>query len=208
MRYRVFVIALLLVLAFTLSASAFAVTIKPVDDPWNDPNCREPDGENYIADNSAGYVVVWETPECNVDGKYVIINNGTKLTVQYRVTYMDDIPWGYVSLKFAGEDSFDGWILMSDLLTMDGKRAWLSPHTVPSHPIIENPEPTATAQPTPPPSTEPTPSQEPARPDEAITISNTYNTAIVYTSVGIAVFALALVAFVLIRHKAVNKKGE
>ena len=83
------------------------------------------------------------------------------------------------------------------------------PPEIPDHPMISNP---VSVKPTPTPNNaEPTPTptlQLPQRPQEAITVSNTYNSAIVYTSVGIAVVALALVAYVLIKHKALNKKGE
>ena len=79
------------------------------------------------------------------------------------------------------------------------------------NPVSVKPTPSG-SEPSPTPNNaEPTPTptlQLPQRPQEAITVSNTYNSAIVYTSVGIAVVALALVAYVLIKHKALNKKGE
>ena len=48
----------------------------------------------------------------------------------------------------------------------------------------------------------------PERPKQAITVTATYNDAIVYTCIAITAGALALVAYVLIKHKALNKKGE
>ena len=76
-----------------------------------------------------------------------------------------------------------------------------------ANPVV-TPEPTPTTTPS---STAPTPTPTlrlPQRPDQAITVSNTYNSAIVYTSVASAIIALALVVYVLIKHKALSKKGE
>ncbi len=213
---KILSIALALVATVLMSASAFAdLTIKPVPDPWDDPSNHEADGASYYAYNEAGYVVVWETPECNVDGKYVLVKNKTELTVEYRVTYMESVPWGHVNIELEHEkdnesEIFSGWVLMTDLVDADGNPAAVMPPEIPDHPMISNP--VVTPEPTPTPSSaDPTPTPTlslPQRPQQAITVSNTYNSAIVYTSVAIAVIALALVVYVLIKHKALNKKGE
>lgn len=213
---KILSLALALAATVLMSASAFAdLTIKPVPDPWDDPSNHEADGASYYAYNEAGYVVVWETPECNVDGKYVLVKNKTELTVEYRVTYMESVPWGHVNIELEHEkdnesEIFSGWVLMTDLVDADGNPAAVMPPEIPDHPMISNP--VVTPEPTPTPSSaDPTPTPTlslPQRPQQAITVSNTYNSAIVYTSVAIAVIALALVVYVLIKHKALNKKGE
>lgn len=218
MKKKILSLALAFAVTVLMSASAFAdLAIKPVPDPWDDPSNQESDGASYYAHNEAGYVVVWETPECNVDGKYVLVKNNTELTVEYRVTYMESVPWGHVNIELEHEQDnkselFSGWVLMSDLVDANGKPAAIVPPEIPDHPMIANPvvtpEPTPTTTPS---STAPTPTPTlrlPQRPDQAITVSNTYNSAIVYTSVAIAIIALALVVYVLIKHKALNKKGE
>ena len=86
----------LLVMSMVLfsGVSAYAeLGIKPVADPWDDPNNLTPDGGTYYAYNEAGYIVAWETPECNTNGKYMLLDNNTKLEVEYRVSYMEDVPW-------------------------------------------------------------------------------------------------------------------
>ena len=216
MKKKTLCLALALAVTVLMTASAFAdLTIKPVPDPWDDPSNQEADGASYYAYNEAGYVVVWETPECNVDGEYVLVKNDTELTVEYRVTYMESVPWGHVNIELEHEQDnkselFSGWVLMSDLVDADGNPAAVIPPEIPDHPMISNP--VVSPEPTPTPSTaDPTPTptlQLPTRPDEAITVSNTYNSAIVYTSIGIAVIALALVVYVIMKHKALNKKGE
>ena len=209
---KILTFALVLVISAFMSVSAFAdLPIKPVADPWDNPDNLEQDGATYYTYSEAGYVVVWETPECNVDGKYVLVNNKTELTVEYRVTYMESVPWGHVNIELASDEDkselFSGWVLMADLLDENGEPAAVIPPEIPEHPMISNP---IIPKPTPTPSSaEPTPTfQLPQRPQQAITVSNTYNSAIVYTSVGIAVVALALVAYVIFKHKALNKKGE
>ena len=209
---KILTFALVLVISAFMSVSAFAdLPIKPVADPWDNPDNLEQDGATYYTYSEAGYVVVWETPECNVDGKYVLLNNRTELTVEYRVTYMESVPWGHVNIELASDEDkselFSGWVLMADLLDENGEPAAVIPPEIPEHPMISNP---IVPKPTPTPSSaEPTPTfQLPQRPQQAITVSNTYNSAIVYTSVGIAVVALALVAYVIFKHKALNKKGE
>ena len=202
---KILTFALVLVISAFMSVSAFAdLPIKPVADPWDNPDNLEQDGATYYTYNEAGYVVVWETPECNVDGKYVLVNNKTELTVEYRVTYMESVPWGHVNIELASDEDkselFSGWVLMADLLDENGKPAAVIPPEIPEHPMISNP---IVPKPTPTPTF-----QLPHRPQQAITVSNTYNSAIVYTSVGIAVVALALVAYVIFKHKALNKKGE
>ena len=213
MKKKLLLILLVLSVSLFSGVSAYAeLGIKPVADPWDDPNNLIPDGGTYYAYNEAGYIVAWETPECDTNGKYMLIDNNTELEVEYRVSYMGDVPWGHVSLELAaGEDgaarSFDGWVLMSDLLDENGKPAAVVPPEIPEHPMIADPirveEPEETEQPdaTPEPTT-------PVPPKQAINISNTYNNAIVYTSVAIAVIAIAFAILVLVKHKALNKKGE
>lgn len=198
-------VVLLVVMSFPISASA-EIGIKPVADPWDDPNNLLPDGETYTAYNDDGYIVAWETPECSVDGKYMLIENETQLTVEYRVSYMGDIPWGHV-VVVDDEGEFGGWVLMSDLLNADGKPAATAPEEIPAHPIIPDPTPEPTPAVTADPEATPTPAV-PTRPQQAINISNTYNAAIVYTSIAIAAVAIVFAIVVLLKHKALNKKGE
>ena len=213
MKKKLLLILLVLSVSLFSGVSAYAeLGIKPVADPWDDPNNLIPDGGTYYAYNEAGYIVAWETPECDTNGKYMLIDNNTELEVEYRVSYMGDVPWGHVSLELAADEdgaalSFDGWVLMSDLLDENGKPAAVVPPEIPEHPMIADPirveEPEETEQPdaTPEPTT-------PVPPKQAINISNTYNNAIVYTSVVIAVIAIAFAILVLVKHKALNKKGE
>lgn len=198
-------VMLLMIAALPLSASA-ELGLKPVADPWDDPNNLIKDGATYTAYNEDGYIVAWETPECDVNGKYMLIENDTQLKVEYRVSYMGDVPWGHVEVAADGGESFAGWVLMSDLLDADGKPAAEAPVKVPDHPMIANPTPAPTEEPENPEETpEPT---VPVRPAQAININNTYNAAIVYTSVAIAAVAIAFAILVLVKHKALNKKGE
>ncbi len=201
-----FVLVLLLIAAaLPLSASA-ELGLKPVADPWDDPNNLIKDGGIYTAYNEDGYIVAWETPECDVNGKYMLIKNDTELTVEYRVSYMGDVPWGHVTVAADEGESFSGWVLMSDLLGADGKPAAEAPLSVPDHPMIADPTPEPTEDPD---AAEaaPTPTV-PVRPQQAININNTYNAAIVYTSIAIAAAAIAFAIRVLVKHKALNKKGE
>ena len=187
-------VLLLMAAALPISASA-ELGIKPVADPWDDPNNLIKDGAVYTAYN-----------ECDVNGKYMLIENDTELKVEYRVSYMGDVPWGHVTVKNDGNEDFAGWVLMSDLLGADGKPAAEAPVKIPDHPMIADPTPEPSEEPENPEAT-PTPTV-PVRPEQAINISNTYNSAIVYTSVVIAAVAIAFAILVLVKHKALNKKGE
>ena len=217
MKKKLLTFTLAIIVIFTMSGTAFAdLPIKPIDDPWNNPENLEADGNIYFAYNEAGYVVAWATPECDVDGEYKLLKNHTSVLVENRVKYMNNVPWGSTTITVIDPDTgdiseFKGWILMTDLYCKDGTPAYVSPAVIPEHPMIENPIPVPTEEPdpesTPQPTATPAPTA-PQRPEEAITISHTYNNAIVYTSAAIAVVALALVAYVLIKHKALNKKGE
>lgn len=205
---------LLIIFAAVLSALVMPLTayaelgIKPVADPWDDPNNLATDGGVYSTYNEDGYVVAWETPECDVNGKYMLVKNGTQLKVEYRVSYMGDIPWGHVNVKSSdGSDDFSGWVLMSDMLDSDGNPAAAAPVKVPEHPMIADPKPEPSTEPTADPEATPTPTV-PVRPEQAININNTYNNAIVYTSVAIAAVAVAFAVLVIVKHKALNKKGE
>lgn len=133
-------VLLLVVAALPISASA-ELGIKPVADPWDDPNNLIKDGAVYTAYNEDGYIVAWETPECDVNGKYMLIKNDTELKVEYRVSYMGDVPWGHVTVKNDGDEDFAGWVLMSDLLGADGKPAAEAPVKIPDHPMIADPTP-------------------------------------------------------------------
>ena len=202
----IFVLVLLLMAAaLPLSASA-ELGLKPVADPWDDPNNLIKDGQTYTAYNDDGYIIAWETPECDVNGKYMLIKNDTELKVEYRVSYMGDVPWGHVTVSADNGESFTGWVLMSDLLGADGKPAAQAPIEVPDHPMIADPTPEPTEEPD---EAEVTPTPTvPVRPEQAISINNTYNATIVYTSVAIAAVAIAFAILVLVKHKALNKKGE
>ena len=213
MKKKLLLILLVLSMALFSGISAYAeLGIKPVADPWDDPNNQISDGGTYYAYNEAGYIVAWETPECSTNGKYMLLDNNTKLKVEYRVSYMGDVPWGHISLELDADEggaakSFDGWVLMSDLVDEDGNPAAVVPPEIPEHPMIadpirvEDPEATESPEATPIPTT-------PVPPKQAINISATYNNAIVYTSVVIAVIAIAFAILVLVKHKALNKKGE
>lgn len=207
--------ALAIIIMISLSGTALAdLPLKPVDDPWDNPENLVKDGNNYYTSNEIGYVVVWETPACELDGQYLLLDNEVEVLVDYRVKYMDEIPWGRTTVTTTDAETgesveFSGWILMTDLLNEDGTPAFELPLVVPPHPMIPDPSPAPTEEPEESTATEsPEATTVPQRPNEAITISNTYNSAIVYTCIAIAVGALALVAYVLIKHKALNKKGE
>ena len=167
----IFVLVLLLMAAaLPLSASA-ELGLKPVADPWDDPNNLIKDGQTYTAYNDDGYIVAWETPECDVNGKYMLIKNDTELKVEYRVSYMGDVPWGHVTVSADNGESFTGWVLMSDLLGADGKPAAQAPIEVPDHPMIADPTPEPTEEPD---EAEVTPTPTvPVRPEQAISINNT-----------------------------------
>ncbi len=215
---RLLSFTLAIILMLTMSGAAFAdLTIKPVDDPWNNPENLVADGNIYYASSESGYIVIWATPACNIKDGYLLLDNKTPVLIDNQVKYMDAVPWGSTSITVTdmetGESSeFRGWVLMTDLCYADGTPAYEIPIDVPVHPIIpeETPIPTETPdEPEAPEETEtPAETTVPQRPAEAITVSNTYNNAIVYTCVAIAAAALALVVVVLIKHKALNKKGE
>ena len=84
---------------------------------------------------------------------------------------------------------YEGWVMMSDLLDSNGEPAYV--------PSAETEAVEETAYP------EATPAA-----DGIVSVSNSYNNAIVYTCLAIAAGALALVAYVIIKHKAFNEKGE
>ena len=179
MKNKLILVLVLLLTAAALPLSASAeLALKPVADPWDDPNNLIKDGQTYTAFNEDGYIVAWETPECNLNGKYMLIKNDTELKVEYRVSYMGDVPWGHVTVAADDGESFTGWVLMSDLLGADGKPAAQAPVKVPDHPMIADPKPEPTEEPENPEAT-PTPTV-PVRPEQAISINNTYNAAIVY----------------------------
>ena len=112
---------------------------------------------------------------------------------------MGDVPLGACHGENDGDEDFAGWVLMSDLLGADGKPAAEAPVTSPDHLMIRDPTPEPSEEPENPEAT-PTPTV-PVRPEQAINISNTYNSAIVYTSVAIAAVAIAFAILVLVKHK-------
>lgn len=209
-RFAAFVMAF--VLCFAVSSSAFAIDVIG-DAPWDNEENQIPDNGVYFAHSpDKEYVVLWVTPECNVEDGYLIVPNGTQMVVSCRVSYMDGTPWGKIAIP-NGVDAmgyrvyFEGWVLMSDLHNTSGEPAYVDPDPEPT----PSPEVTDDPAPSPSPSQEPDEPQEtvvPERPDQAITVTDTYNDAIVYTCMAITAGALALVAYVLIKHKALNKKGE
>ena len=142
----------------------------------------------------------------------MLLDNNTKLKVEYRVSYMEDIPWGHISIELDDDgtgapQSFDGWVLMSDLLDENGNPVAVVPPEIPEHPMIADPIRVEQPEATEGPDATPTPTT-PVPPKQAINIGTTYNNAIVYTSVVIAVIAIAFAILVLVKHKALNKKGE
>ena len=213
MKKKLLLILLVFSMALFSGISAYAeLGIKPVADPWDDPNNQISDGGTYYAYNEAGYIVAWETPECSTNGKYMLLDNNTKLKVEYRVSYMEDIPWGYISVELDADETgsrlrFDGWVLMSDLVDEDGNPAAVVPPEIPEHPMIADPIRVEEPEVSEAPEATPTPTT-PVPPKQAINIGTTYNNAIVYTSVVIAVIAIAFAILVLVKHKALNKKGE
>ena len=105
MKKKILSLALVLAVTVLMSASAFAdLAIKPVPDPWDDPSNQELDGASYYAHNEAGYVVVWETPECNVDGKYVLLKN-ENISESKREEILSDVDSLYNFMQKAGEDA-------------------------------------------------------------------------------------------------------
>lgn len=213
MMKRFAVLLIVLALCFAVSPAAFAIDVIG-DAPWDDEENQIPDKGLYFAHSpDDGYVVLWATPECNISDGYLIVPDGTEMVVSCRVSYMEGTPWGKITVPSGVDENgnkvyFEGWVLMSDLRDINGEPAYVEPVTEPG----VSPEPIVSPEPTdePTPSTEPQPSETlvPQRPAQAITVTNTYNNAIVYTCIAITVGALALVAYVLIKHKVLNKKGE
>ena len=194
-------LSIIFALSVAVSASAEVVTIQPVTNPWDDPAYLEVDGGIYYANNDEGRVVIWETPECNRDAQYIMVDNGTALLIDYRIRYMNNIPWGSTNFDTKDEDGntvrFQGWVQMSDLTDAEGNPVVM---VIPDHPEIPNPVSTSNL------SADEQKAPEP--PKEAITVSKSYNEAVIYTAVGIAVVAIALDVYLIIKHKALNKKGE
>jgi len=175
-------LALLFILVLTLQGGAFA--IKPVTEPWNEPENLDPDGSLYTVNGEDGYAVIWETPECNLDGKYLLVENGTELVIDNCLKQKDSEPWGYGSVE-SEDGSFSGWILMSDLIPADSKDT-----VAPATPVAEQGDIT------------------PEPPAEALTSVCTYNRAIVFTCIAVTAVAVTLMIVVFVKNKAVNKKGE
>lgn len=213
---RFAVLLIVLALCFAVSPAAFAIDVIG-DAPWDDEENQTPDNGLYFAHApDKEYVVLWVTPECNIDDGYLIVPDGTQMIVKCRVSYMEGTPWGKVTVPSGVDDDgnklyFDGWVLMSELRDINGEPAYVEPEVVPEPSLLPDPTVTDNPEPTPAPSDapeEPTESLVPQRPSQAITVTDTYNDAIVYTCIAITIGALALVAYVFIKHKALNKKGE
>lgn len=190
---RISSIIFIVVIALVITGTAFA-DIKPAGNAWENPDILVENGEGYLTGSPEGYVVVWEKPERDVDGEYMIVENDLPVIIKATLTYRNDVPWGQVQID-CGKDAngetvyYEGWVMMSDLLDSTGSPAYVAP--------LE-------AQ-------EITPTQAPSETESAnggiVKISNSYNNAIVYTCLAIAAGALALVAYVIIKHKAFNEKG-
>lgn len=175
------------IIALAITVTAFA-DIKPVGDAWENPDILVENGEGYFT--KSPYVAVWEKPECNVDGEYLIVEEGLPVTITATLAYRNEIPWGKVQIE-CGKDAngepvyYEGWVLMSDLLDKDGNPAYVAPNT------------SAEAS-----------AQTAADGGSIVSVSNSYNSAIVFSCLAIAAGAIALVAYVLIKHQAINTKSE
>ncbi len=195
MNRKILSIVLVLILAVVLTCTAFA-DIKPAGNLWDNPDNLIKDGETYLTGSSDGYVIVWEAPECNVDGEYIIVENDLPVIITATFARTGDVPWGQVKIDIGLDGNaepiyYEGWVMMSDLLDSTGMPAYVPPEETEAvdDAAEETPEPT-----------------ESLSPDGVVNTSNNYNNAIVWTSLAIAAGALALVAYVLIKHKALNEK--
>lgn len=192
-------ILFILLISMLITGTAFAdiAGIKPAGNTWENPDNLVQNGGAYLTGNSNGYVVVWEAPECNVDGEYIIVENDLSVIITATFARTGDVPWGQVKIDIGTDENgepiyYEGWIMMSDLLDSTGSPAYVPPEETESveASVTEAPEATSPA--------------ETANPDGVVNVSNTYNNAIVYTCLAIAAGALALVAYVIIKHKAIN----
>lgn len=193
--------ALLVAIMITVSAFADITDIKPAGNTWENPDNLVSNGGAYLTGNSDGYVVVWEAPECNVDGEYIIVENDLPVIITATFARTGDVPWGQVKIEIGLDENgepiyYEGWVMMSDLLDSTGSPAYVPPEETENVEASETDAPETSA---------PT---ETANLDGVVNVSNTYNSAIVYTCLAIAAGALILVAYVLVKHKALNKKGE
>lgn len=190
---RISSIIFIVVIALVITGTAFA-DIKPAGNAWENPDVLVENGEGYLTGSSEGYVVVWEKPERNVDGEYMIVENDLPVIIKATLTYRDDVPWGQVQID-CGKDAngepvyYEGWVMMSDLLDSTGAPAYVAPAET------EEIVPTET------------PVEEEGTNGGIVKVSNSYNNAIVYTCLAIAAGALALVAYVIVKHQAFNEKG-
>lgn len=192
------ILVLLIAVMITGSALADISSIKPAGNTWENPENLVKNGEEYLTGGSNGYVVVWVAPECNVDGEYIMVENERPVVVIATFARSGDVPWGQVKIDIGVDENgetlyYDGWVMMSELLDENGEAVYTPP---------EESEPVS-SEVTPAPET-PMPTES-ANPEGVVSVSNTYNNAIVYTSLAFSVGALALVAYVLIKHKALNK---
>lgn len=190
---RISSIIFIVVIALVITGTAFA-DIKPAGNAWENPDILEENGEGYLTGSPDGYVVVWEKPERDVDGEYMIVENDLPVIIKATLTYRNDVPWGQVQID-CGKDAngetvyYEGWVMMSDLLDSTGSPAYVAP--APTEEVAETEAPVETEEVS----------------GSIVSVSNSYNNAIVYTCLAIAAGALALVAYVIIKHQAINEKG-
>lgn len=180
------------IIALAITVTAFA-DIKPAGNAWENPDILVENGEGYFT--KSPYVAVWEKPECDVGGEYLIVDEGLPVIITATLSYKDDVPWGKVQIE-CGNDAngepvyYEGWVMMSDLLDKDGDPAYVAPDTAAEGSATVAPE------------------QAAADGGSIVSVSNSYNNAIVFSCLAIAAGALAIVAYVLIKHQAINTKAE
>lgn len=192
MRKRISSLIFAVVIALAITITAFA-DIKPAGNAWENPDILVANGEGYFT--KSPYVVVWEAPECDVDSEYLIVDEGLPVIITATLSYRNDVPWGKVRIECGSDPNgqpvyYEGWVMMSDLLDKDGNPAYAAPET--DAEVEPSEAPIVTAQPG----------------EGIVSVSNSYNTAIVFSCLAIAAGALALVAYVIIKHQAFNTKGE
>ena len=198
MKRKFLSIVFVMIISLAISVSALA-DIKPVGNLWDNPDNLVQNGGTYTTGSESGFVVVWEKPECNVDGGYIIVGNKLPVVITATFARVGDVPWGQVKVDMGLDENgeptyYEGWVMMSDLLDSTGAPAYTPPAETEAVEATDAPETEA-------------PTESPSH-DGVVDVSNTYNNAIVYTCLAIAAGALALVAYVLIKHQALNKKGE
>ena len=127
-------ILFVLLISILITGTAFAdiTDIKPAGNTWENPDNLVENGGAYLTGNSDGYVVVWETPECNVDGEYIIVENDLPVIITATFARTGDVPWGQVKIDIGMDENgqpiyYEGWVMMSDLLDSTGSPAYVPP---------------------------------------------------------------------------------